>query len=69
MSDANILLQMTLERTRLIEERIVQFLGHVPNWKERKAFRILNRLGESTIYHEKQLVGTVYYQPIDETII
>ncbi|HJW17092.1 MAG TPA: hypothetical protein VJ499_08225 [Flavisolibacter sp.] len=69
MSDANILLQMTLERTRLIEERIVQFLGHRPSWKERKAFRILNRLGESTIYHQNQLVGTVYYQPIDDPII
>jgi hypothetical protein len=69
MSDANILLQMTLERTRLIEERIVQFLGHVPSWKERKTFRILNRLGESTIYYEKQLVGTVYFQPVDDLII
>jgi hypothetical protein len=69
MSDANILLQMTLERTRLIEERIVQFLGHVPSWKVRKTFRILNRLGESTIYYEKQLVGTVYFQPVDDPII
>ena len=69
MSDANVLLQMTLERTRLLEEWIVQLLGHVPSWNERKAFRILNRLGESTIYHKKQLVGTVYYQPMQELVI
>ena len=69
MSDANILLKMTMEKTRLIEEMIVQFLGYKPTWKERKTFSIMNKLGESSIYYKEKYIGTVRYDPMEETII
>ena len=69
MSDANILLKMTMEKTRLIEEMIVQFLGYKPTWKERKTFSIMNKLGESSIYYKGKYIGTVRYDPMEETII
>jgi hypothetical protein len=60
---------MTIEKSRLIEEMIIQFLGYKPNWKERKTFSIMNKLGESSVYHKGIYVGTVRYQPIEETVI
>lgn len=69
MSDANILLKMTMEKTRLIEEMIVQFLGYKPTWKERKTFSIMNKLGESSIYYKGKYIGTVKYDPMEETVI
>jgi hypothetical protein len=69
MSDPNILMKMTIEKTRLIEEMIVQFLGYKPTWKERKAFSVMNKLGESSIYHKGNYIGTVKYEPVEETII
>ena len=68
MSDANILLRMTIEKTRLIEELIYQYLGHKPTWLERKAFSIMNKLGESSIYHKGKYVGTVRYETDDDVI-
>jgi hypothetical protein len=68
MSDANILVRMAIEKTRLIEELIVQYLGHKPTWLERKAFSIMNKLGESSIYYKGEYVGTVRYEDFDETI-
>ena len=61
-------MEMTLERTRLIEEMIIRFLGHHPSRTERKAFSILNRLGESSIYYQGKYVGTVVYTPVEETL-
>ena len=52
MSESNILIKMTVAKARMIEELITKFLGHKPDWNERKAFRILNSLGESSIYLE-----------------
>jgi hypothetical protein len=69
MSDPNILMKMTFEKSRLIEEMIIQFLGYKPTWKERKAFSILNKLDESSVYYKGKYVGTVRYQPIQETVI
>lgn len=69
MSDANILMKMTIEKTRLIEELIVQFLGYKPTWKERRAFIIMNKLGESSIYFKGKHIGTVTYEPVEEAII
>jgi hypothetical protein len=69
MSDANILMKMTIEKARLIEEMIVQFLGYKPTWRERKTFSVMNKLGESSVYHRGKYIGTVRYDPIEETII
>ncbi len=69
MSDSNILMKMTMEKSRLIEEMIIQFLGYKPSWKERKAFSILNKLDESSVYYKGKYVGTVKYQPAEETVI
>ena len=69
MPEANILMQMTIEKSRLIEEVIVGFLGHSPSWKERKTFRIMNQLHESSIYHKGELVGTVNYAAVEDVII
>jgi len=68
MSEANVLLQMAVEKARLIEEMITKFLGYKPTWKERKTFRIMNSLGESSIYHKGEYIGTVTYPMTDDTI-
>ena len=68
MSEANVLLQMAVEKARLIEEMITKFLGYKPTWKERKTFCILNRLGESSIYRKGEYIGTVTYPMTDDTI-
>ena len=68
MSEANVLLQMAVEKARLIEEMITKFLGYKPTWKERKTFSILNRLGESSIYRKGEYIGTVTYPMTDDTI-
>jgi len=69
MPEAHILTKMTLEKSRLIEEAIVAFLGHKPSWKQRKAFSIMNKLGESSIYFKGKYVGTVKYEPAQEIVI
>lgn len=61
----NVLLKMTIEKTRLINEMITNFLGHEPSKEERKQFNIMNRLGESIIYFNGDLVGTVKYEADD----
>ena len=68
MSEKNILLRMTMEKNRLINELILNFLGHTPDIEEKKYFNILNRLGESIVYYKGELVGSVRYQT-DEGII
>ena len=69
MSDANVLLEMTIQKAKLIEQMIIQFLGHPPSWNERKAFKVMNRLGESTIYHKGEFVGIVTYLPMNDLAI
>jgi len=69
MPEANILLQMTIEKSRLIEEVIVRFLGHAPNWKERKTFRIMNQLQESSVYHKGECIGVIRCETVDDPVI
>ncbi|MGZ3839597.1 MAG: hypothetical protein ACXVMS_10510 [Flavisolibacter sp.] len=69
MSEANVLLQMTIKKSRLIEDVIVRFLGHIPSWKERKTFRIMNQLHESSIYFKGELIGTVICDAVEEIIV
>lgn len=68
MSEKNVLLKMTMEKARLINELITSFLGHEPTKEEKKKFHIMNRLGESIVYYKGDLVGTVKYQSNDEPI-
>lgn len=69
MSEANVLLQMTIKKSRLIEDVIIGFLGHIPSWKERKTFRIINMLHESSVYYKNELVGTVSWGAVEEVVI
>ena len=68
MSDANILMNMAVEKNRLIEEQIALFLGYLPHWKERRAFNFMHKLGESEIYHKGKHVATVRYSTPEEAI-
>jgi hypothetical protein len=61
----NVLLKMTIEKARLINEMIIKFLGHEPSKEERKKFNIMNRLGESIIYFNGDFIGTVKYEADD----
>jgi hypothetical protein len=61
----NVLLKMTIEKARLINEMITKFLGHEPSREEKKQFNIMNRLGESIIYFNGDLIGTVKYEADD----
>ena len=69
MSEKNVLLKMTMEKARLINEVITKFLGHEPTREEKKQFNIMNRLGESIIYYNGYLVDTVKYELDDGLII
>ena len=62
----NILLAMTEEKNRLINETISRFLGHEPSWEERKQFTFMHRLGESYIYFKNKLVDVVRYHRDDK---
>jgi hypothetical protein len=68
MTEKNILLKMTMEKARMINELITKFLGHEPSKEEKKQFNIMNRLGESIIYHKGDLIGIVKYEA-DEGLI
>ena len=69
MSEKNILVKMTIEKTRLINEAIVRFLGHEPTKEERKAFKITHRLGESNIYYNGKLISNVRYHYMDDPLL
>ena len=61
----NILLKMTEEKNRLINETILRFLGHEPSREERKQFTFMHRLGESYIYFKNRLVEVIRYNEED----
>jgi hypothetical protein len=69
MSEKNVLLKMTIEKARMINEMITGFLGHEPTREEKKQFHIMNRLGESIIYHKGFLIGSVKYEADDGWVI
>lgn len=69
MSEKNVLLLMTIEKNRMISELITSFLGHEPSSQEKKQFRIMNNLGESIVYHNGSVIGTVRYNAEDDNII
>jgi hypothetical protein len=61
MNEKNVLVKMTMDKARMINELIIKILGHEPSKEEKKQFRIMNRLGESILYHRGELVGSVRY--------
>lgn len=69
MSEKNILMKMSIEKNRLINEVIMNFLGHIPGKEERKKFNIMHSLGESKIYYKGKLLRTVRYETHDETAV
>lgn len=69
MSEKNVLLKMTIEKAKMINELITKFLGHEPTKEEKKNFYVMNRLGESIIYYKGDLVGRVEYKTDDGVII
>lgn len=69
MSEKNVLLKMTIEKARMINEMITKFLGHEPTKEEKKNFYVMNRLGESIIYYKGNLVGSVQYKTDDGVFI
>ncbi len=60
---------MTMEKTRLINELITNFLGHSPTQEEKKQFHILNLLDESIVYYRGDLIGTVKHDGDDGLVI
>ncbi len=62
MSEKNILMKMTMEKSRMIKEVISNFLGHEPSGEDKKLFNIMHTLGESNIYYKGELIGHVAYQ-------
>ena len=62
MTEKNVLLKMTMEKARMINELITKFLGHEPTREEKKKFHIMNRLGESILYYQGEFIGSVKYE-------
>lgn len=69
MTEKNVLLKMTIEKARMINELITKFLGHTPSKEEKKQFNVMNRLGESIIYYKGDLVGSVVYEADEGFIV
>lgn len=62
-------MKMTLEKNRMIREAITSFLGHEPSKEERKEFKIMHSLSESTIYHKGRFIGKIKNDTERETVI
>ena len=69
MSEFNILMRMTIEKRLRIEKIIIDFLGHVPDGKERKDFTLMNHLNECQVLHKGITIGTVQNEMIREPFI
>lgn len=69
MSSKNVLMKMTMEKNRMINEVIEKFLGHEPNAEEKKQFKIINTLSESICYHKGEFIGIVKYQADEGPIL
>ena len=68
MSRDNILLKITEEKNRMINEVITNFLGHPPGKEDKKQFNIINQLGESIIYYRGELICSIRYKTIEDKI-
>lgn len=68
MTRDNILMKITLEKNRMINEVITNFLGHKPTKEDKKQFNIINQLGESIIYYKGELICSIRYQAVEDNI-
>lgn len=66
MTENNILLKMTNEKRRKINDFINNFLGHEPSQQEKKEFTIMQKLTESNIYYKGTFIGMVKYNTFDD---
>ena len=66
MSKDNILQKLTDEKNRMISEVMAKFLGHEVSAEDRKQFKVINRLGESIIYYQGELVGSIKYETVHD---
>jgi hypothetical protein len=64
----NVLQKLTEEKNRMITEVITKFLGHEPTQEDRKFFKVINRLGESIIYYQGELICSIKYETVNDTI-
>ena len=69
MAGDNILLEMSVEKTRLVRELMIKVLGHEPSNDEKKDFTIMHNLYESLIYYKGELIGTLQFQTVDNSAI
>jgi hypothetical protein len=68
MEDSNILLKMAEEKQRKIRAAMVSFLGYEPSEINRKYFRVMHRLGESSVYYQDLLIATIKNEVVDDTL-
>jgi hypothetical protein len=66
MSRDNILMKITEEKNRMINEVITNFLGHKPTREDKKQFSIINQLGESIIYYKGELICSIRYKTVED---
>ncbi|HZI01869.1 MAG TPA: hypothetical protein VEX63_12020 [Flavisolibacter sp.] len=67
MEDDNILWKMTEEKNRKIYEAMTRFLGHEPSELDKKEFRVMHGLGESTLYYQDVLIDTIKHELDDHS--
>ncbi|MES2883105.1 MAG: hypothetical protein V4676_13225 [Bacteroidota bacterium] len=67
MDDNHILDQMANEQNRKIHEAMVQFLGHEPTELDKKEFRVMHGLGETSVYYQNTLITVVKNEVKDDS--
>ncbi len=67
MDENHILDEMAKENNRKIHEAMVQFLGHEPNELDKKEFRVMHGLGETSLYYQNTLVTVVKNEVKDDS--
>ena len=65
----NILVRMSIQKSKMIQEIIREFVGHEPSAEERKEFKIMHQLDESLIYHKGKLIAQVKHGVDDEGFV
>lgn len=68
MEEDNILWKMTEEKNRRILQAMTRFLGHEPTELDKREFRVMHSLGESTLYYQDVLIDTIKHQVKDDTL-
>lgn len=66
MDDNHILDEMAQDNKRKIHEAMVQFLGHEPTDLDKKEFRVMHGLGETSLYYQNTLITVVQTEVKDD---